>query len=153
MATAYMVPRYRVTLVQETGPEIAPQLPVHNPDVAYWVLRPYFDGLDREHFVSLLLDIKHRLIGLNVISIGHLSAAPVHPREVYKAAVTANAAAIIVAHNHPSGDPEPSPDDVATTRRLAEAGRILGIELLDHVVVGEDRYVSLRERGLFDPAS
>src|SRR5690606_19408838 len=103
MATAYMVPRYRVTLVQETGPEIAPQLPVHNPDVAYWVLRPYFDGLDREHFVSLLLDIKHRLIGLNVISIGHLSAAPVHPREVYKAAVTANAAAIIVAHNHPSG--------------------------------------------------
>ena len=152
MATAYMVPRYRVALVQETGPEVAPQLSVHNPDAVYWILRPYFDGLDREHFVSLLLDTRQRLIGLNVVSIGHLSATLVHPREVYKAAVVANAAAIIVAHNHPSGDPEPSQDDVAITRRLAEAGRILGIELLDHVVVGEDRYVSLRERGLFDPA-
>lgn len=102
----------------------------------------------QECFLALLLNGKNRLSGIVEVSRGTLTASLVHPREVFASALTERAAAIIVAHNHPSGDPEPSAEDIQVTQRLKEAGTILGIPLLDHVVVGSaaDRFVSLRER-------
>ncbi|MGE5483201.1 MAG: RadC family protein [Bacteroidota bacterium] len=104
--------------------------------------------LDREHFEVVLLDVKSRVIGREVVSIGHLSGAPVHPREVFKPALQASAAAVVLIHNHPSGDPTPSRDDIAVTERLVQAGKILGIEVLDHLIIGAKQYVSLRQQGL-----
>ena len=110
-------------------------------------------GLEVETFHSLALDVRHELLAHEVVAVGTLTSAPVHPREVFRSALRRAAAALVVAHNHPSGDPEPSPEDVAVTRRLADAGRLLGVPLLDHVVLGEGRFVSLRERGLVGPAA
>ena len=100
-----------------------------------------------EVFAILCLSTKHRVIAYHEVSRGTLDATLVHPREVFKAALLANAASIVLAHNHPSGDPAPSPDDMALTRRLVDAGRLLGVEVLDHIVIGEGRYVSFRELG------
>jgi DNA repair protein RadC len=104
--------------------------------------------LKKETLKSILLDTKSRVIAIKTVSIGDLSSSIVHPREVFKDAVVASAASIIVAHNHPSGDPTPSADDVSVTKRLMAAGEILGIEVLDHIVVGDAEFVSLKERGL-----
>lgn len=104
--------------------------------------------LDRERFEVVLLDVKSRVIGCEVVSIGHLSGAPVHPREVFKPALEASAAAIVLVHNHPSGDPTPSRDDLAVTERLVQAGKILGIDVLDHLIIGAKQYVSLKQQGL-----
>jgi DNA repair protein RadC len=104
--------------------------------------------LDREMFVCLYLDHKNRVDGVHVVSVGSLAASLVHPREVFKGAMLANAAAIIVLHNHPSGDPTPSLEDRTITARLRAAGEILGIVLLDHVVVGADGFRSFSEAGL-----
>ena len=98
-----------------------------------------------EVFAILCLTTKHRVIAFHEVSRGILDSTLVHPREVFKAALLANAAAIVAGHNHPSGDPTPSPDDIALTRRLAAAGDILGVPLLDHVIVGEGRYYSFSE--------
>lgn len=103
--------------------------------------------LREEHFVCLFLNTKNHVIGRQTLSIGSLSASIVHPREVFRAAIRRSSASILCAHNHPSGDPTPSPEDVALTRRLAEAGELLGIELLDHLVIGDNRYTSLKETG------
>lgn len=103
--------------------------------------------LREEHFVCLFLNTKNRVIGRQTLSIGSLNASIVHPREVFRAAIRRSSASILCAHNHPSGDPTPSPEDVALTRRLAEAGELLGIELLDHLVIGDNRYTSLKETG------
>ena len=100
-----------------------------------------------EVFAMLCLTIKHRVIGYHEVSRGALDATLVHPREVFKAAILANAAAIILAHNHPSGDPTPSADDAELTRRLVEGGELLGIQVLDHLIVGDGRYLSFRETG------
>lgn len=98
-----------------------------------------------EVFAMLCLTTKHRVIGYHEVSRGTLDSTLVHPREVFKAAVLANAAAIVIAHNHPSGDPTPTPDDIEVTRRLVATGDILGIAVLDHIVVGEGRYYSFKE--------
>ncbi len=103
-------------------------------------------GLEREVFHVLLLDGKHRLKAREIVSIGSLTSSIVHPREVFRSAVRHAAAAVICAHNHPSGDPEPSAEDLEVTRRLHQAGRLLGVPLLDHVVLGDGGWVSLRER-------
>lgn len=108
-------------------------------------------GLSQETFHVLLLDGKHRLLRRQRVSEGTLTTSLVHPREVFGPAVREAAAAVIVAHNHPSGDPEPSGEDLAVTRRLIEAGRILGISVLDHVVIGDVGYVSIRDRISFEP--
>ena len=100
-----------------------------------------------EVFVVLCLTTKHRVIAYHEVSRGTLDATLVHPREVFKAAILANAAALILAHVHPSGDPTPSADDDDLTRRLAAAGTLLGIEVLDHIIVGDQRYASFRELG------
>ena len=102
----------------------------------------------REIFIAFYLDTRHKIRRAHVISIGSLAASIVHPREVFRPAIAHAAASIIVAHNHPSGEPEPSDDDIAITQRLAEAGELLGIPLVDHVIVGGRRHISLREQNL-----
>lgn len=106
--------------------------------------------LDREQFRVLLLDSRHGLIGTEVVAVGGLDHVPADPREVFKPAVRRSAAALIAVHNHPSGDPEPSARDLSLTQRLRDAGRVLGIPLLDHIVVARGGYVSLAARGLVD---
>lgn len=103
---------------------------------------------DREVFGCLHLNTKNRLVSWEIVSIGTLSSTIVHPREVFKAAIMANAAAVILCHNHPSGDPEPSVADIELTKRLAKAGDVLGIDVFDHVVVTDTGFVSLDERGI-----
>ena len=101
----------------------------------------------REHFLVLLLNARHECVAVETVSIGSLNASIVHPREVFRPAMLASAASIIVAHNHPSGDPEPSQEDLDITKRLAQVGELLGIGLLDHVVIAKRGVVSLRARG------
>jgi DNA repair protein RadC len=110
--------------------------------------RQHFEPLEREQFVAVLLDGKNRILGFNIVSTGSLTAALVHPREVFKPAILASAAAIVLVHNHPSGDPEPSAEDRAITERLKQAGELVGIRVLDHVVIGEDSYRSFAELNL-----
>jgi DNA repair protein RadC len=106
-------------------------------------------GLDREHFWALPLNTKNQLLRMVEVSVGSLNASIVHPRELFKEAVRLSAAAVVVVHNHPSGDPTPSGADIQLTRRLAKAGDVLGIELLDHVVIGDGgSHASLRDLGL-----
>jgi DNA repair protein RadC len=100
-----------------------------------------------EVFAILCLSTKHRVIAYHEVSRGTLDSTLVHPREVFKAAILANAAAIVLTHNHPSGDPTPSPDDVVLTQRLVQAGQILGIDVVDHVIIGDGRWVSFLEMG------
>ena len=122
---------------------------IGGPEDVYNLLRAELRDLKKETLKSLLLDAKNKVTAIRTVSIGDLTSSIANPREIFKDAVTASAASIIVAHNHPSGDPTPSADDLEVTRRLDEAGKILGIELLDHIVIGDGRFVSLKERGLF----
>lgn len=116
-------------------------------DVAALVLEQ-MRHLDREHFRALCLDTKNRVIAVENISVGSLNASIVHPREVFKSAIRRSAAALILVHNHPSGDTRPSTEDVEVTRRLQEAGKLLGISVLDHIIIGDGKYLSMREREL-----
>ena len=141
-------PWVRVMLVQETEGPYHPPITQSN-DVAR--LCADMLRLDREEFRVLLLNAKHRVMGVHTVSIGSLTVSIVHPREVYKAAILANAAAIIGIHNHPSGNPDPSPEDHALTKRLAEAGTLLGITLLDHVIIGENTHYSFADQGNLPP--
>ena len=120
---------------------------IRSPQDVANLLMPELRDLKKEHLKSLLLDTKNRVLKIHTVSVGILDSSLVHPREVFKDAIIASAAAIIVAHNHPSGDPTPSPEDRQITKRLYDAGQILGIELLDHIVIGDNRWVSLKERG------
>ena len=142
------VPWVRVMLVQETEGPYQPPISQSN-DVAR--LCADMLRLDREEFRVLLLNAKHRVMGVHTVSIGSLTVSIVHPREVYKAAILANAAAIIGIHNHPSGNPDPSPEDHALTKRLSEAGNILGITLLDHVIIGQNTHYSFADQGQLTP--
>ena len=102
----------------------------------------------REHFLCLYLNARNQVIHKEVVSIGSLSSSIVHPREVFQPAVSQSAASVVLAHNHPSGDVSPSQDDIELTRRLVEAGEIMGIDVLDHLIIGADDFLSLKERGL-----
>ena len=113
-------------------------------DVAEWLL-PRFGGQPVEQFGVVLLDARHGLVAARLVSSGSLDASTVHPREVFRHAIVGRAAAVILFHNHPSGDPEPSREDVALTRRLVAAATVLGIEVIDHIVLGSGRYFSFRE--------
>jgi DNA repair protein RadC len=125
--------------------------PVRNSSDAAEIFRSYLAGADREYFVVLLLDQKHRINALNLVSVGSLTTTLTHPREVFKPALLANAARVILCHNHPSGDPAPSREDIELTRRLVAAGEIFGIEILDHVVIGDGSHASLADQGLILP--
>jgi len=119
----------------------------HPQDVAA-LLMEEMRWLDREYFKVLSTNTKNRLLAVDTVSIGHLSGSLVHPREVFKNPIKRSAAAVILAHNHPSGDPAPSQEDIEITKRLREAGQILGIDVLDHIIIGDHRYTSLKERGV-----
>lgn len=120
---------------------------IRSPQDVYELMHLQFIAEKREHFLAVLLDTKNRVLRIETISIGTLDSSLVHPREVYRAAVREGAACWIAVHNHPSGDPTPSPEDIAITKRLKEAGELLGIALLDHLIIGDGNYTSLRERG------
>jgi len=115
------------------------------------LLVPQFGSRLVEQFGVVLLDTKHRVLRISLLSVGTLDASIVHPREVFREAAGGGAAAIILFHNHPSGDPRPSPDDVALTRRLMRAGEMMGIDVLDHVIIAENRFHSLRDAGDLKP--
>lgn len=140
------IPRYRITLVSEGG-HTAPCGVLRDSTAAVAALRPCFDGLDREQFLVCCLDAKNCCIGVNIVSIGTLTLSLVHPREVFKPAILLNACAIIAAHNHPSGDPTPSAEDRTLTTRLRDVGDLLGIRLLDHLILGDDRVYSFADQG------
>jgi DNA repair protein RadC len=149
----YRIPIYQVKLVRD-GSQMAERKKVDSPATAAAVLQQYLDGVDREHFVVLLLDTQNQIIGIHTVTVGTLDASLVHPREIFKPAILANAASVLLAHNHPSGDPTPSAEDRSVTRQLVAAGGLIGIEVLDHVVVGDThRYVSFREAGMLESAS
>jgi DNA repair protein RadC len=112
------------------------------------VLQEFMEGLDREKCVVMCLDRKNGLIGLNVVSVGSLTTSIVHPREVFKPAILSNASSVILSHNHPSGDPLPSQEDRALTARLVQAGKVLGVEALDHIIVGDGKYFSFADEGI-----
>lgn len=123
------------------------RLEVTSPEAAAEILMPLLQDLDREHCVTLNLDTKHRLLATTTVSIGSVDHTFMSPREVFRDALLRGASAIVIAHNHPSGDAEPSRDDERITRRIDRAGEIVGIEVLDHVVIGQQRWVSLARRG------
>jgi len=122
---------------------------IRSPQDAATYLMPDMTSLNQEHFVVLFLNIKNQIIHKQTIFIGSLNASIVHPREIYREAVKRSAASIICAHNHPSGVPTPSTEDIEVTKRIVEAGYIIGIELIDHVIIGDHQYISLKEKGYF----
>jgi DNA repair protein RadC len=105
-------------------------------------------GLQKEYFNTILLNTKNQILAIEEISVGSLNSSIVHPREVFNPAIKKSAGSIILVHNHPSGDPTPSREDIDVTARLIEAGKILGIHVLDHIIIGNNNYVSFKERGL-----
>lgn len=115
-------------------------------DVAAYLL-PQFGSRPVEQFGVVMLDTKHRLLRTSVVSVGTLDSSPAHPREIFREAASASAAAIVLFHNHPSGDPLPSRDDLELTRRLVQAGELMGIDVIDHVILADTRYFSFKEAG------
>ena len=134
-------------LEAEAGEKPRPVL--KSPEDVAAVVRSELKGKKKEHFLVLCLDTRNRLIDRKLVSMGSLDTSIVHPREVFKEAVSACAASVIFAHNHPSGDPEPSKEDVELTKRLAKAGEIMGIAVLDHIIICEKTHLSLKARNLF----
>ena len=124
------------------------RIQITSPRILAEMLLPQYGSRAVEHFGIVLLDTKHRVLRTTIMTVGTVDASIVHPREIFREAASAGAAAIVLFHNHPSGDPEPSQDDVALTRRLVAAGVLMGIDVVDHVILADARYCSLREKGL-----
>jgi DNA repair protein RadC len=122
---------------------------IHSPVDAAKLLVREMNYLDREHFKVINLNTKSQVLGIDNISIGSLNASLVHPREVFKQAIKRSTARLILVHNHPSGDPQPSREDLALTKRLCEAGELLGIPVLDHIILGNNNYLSMKEEEYF----
>lgn len=118
-----------------------------SPEVVADILKEYYATADREQFVVMCLNSKNKLICINVVSVGSLMSSMAHPREIFKPAILSNAAAVVVAHNHPSGDTTPSNEDKSLTANVVKAGVILGIPVLDHIIIG-DNYYSFKEHSL-----
>ncbi len=127
--------------------DISSKFKINSPEDVYRRLHPTMRESKKEHFVELCLDTKNQVIREDTISIGSLNANIVHPREVFRTALIQSAAHIIVAHNHPSGDPTPSREDIDITKKLVETGKIMGIDVLDHVIIGDCRHFSMKEAG------
>jgi len=146
---AYRLKTFRVQFVAEPA-EFPAGSPCRSSEDVERVARAIYATLDadKEHFLLLVMNNKNRVNGFKVISTGSLTASLVHPREVWRAALHLCAAAVMFIHNHPSGDPAPSPEDQDITRRLKETGELLGIRVLDHVVLGHERFFSFGDRGL-----
>jgi len=122
---------------------------VKTPEDVVGLVRGRLKGKKKEYFLALLLDTRGQLIKVSEISVGSLDTSIVHPREAFKEAISASAASVIFVHNHPSGDPEASEDDIKLTKRLAEAGEIVGIDVLDHIIISDKNHLSLKGKGLF----
>ena len=144
------IQKYKIQLIKEKSIkyEIVDKY-VNTPDAANNIVRPILESEPEEVCILLTLNTKGKVTGVSEISRGSINASIVHPREVFKRALLMNAASIIVAHNHPSGDPTPSQEDISLTKRLSEAGHILGIEVNDHIVIGDAKYASLKVSNLF----
>jgi DNA repair protein RadC len=140
----YRIPKYHIELVREGGFWV-PERQLSRPSAVYALAREITGKIDRETFYVICLDQKNQCIGVNLVSLGTLTAAAVHPREVLKPAVLLNSASIIVFHNHPSGNTEPSIDDIEISKRLKDAAELMGINFLDHIIVGDVGYLSLME--------
>lgn len=151
LAKPYAIPRYTISLVRD-GKASAPAPQIRSSRDARDILASYLADTDREHFVVLMIDQRSRIIGIHTVSTGSLTASIVHPREVFKILVLSNAAAFVAGHNHPSGDPQPSKEDRDLTTRLREAGKLMGIAMLDHVIVGDgtEEYFSFADQGLLN---
>lgn len=121
---------------------------IHGPEDAYEYAKNKLQYEQKEHFCVILLNTKNHIIGFREVSVGSLSASVVHPREVMLEAVKAHAASIILVHNHPSGDPTPSREDVNITDQLCKAGKVIDIPVLDHIIIGHNRFISLKEKGM-----
>lgn len=121
---------------------------ITSPDDAAGLVMEEMRRLDREHFRALLLNTRNQVIGMDKVSIGTLNSSMVHPRELFRNAIKRSAAAIILVHNHPSGDPTPSREDLDITGRLKEAGKIVGIDVLDHIIIGDNKFTSFKAKGL-----
>ena len=147
---AVYVPHFRVSLVRD-GSTRTDGRHARTPAEAAQILRACMpEDTDREVFAVLLLDARYKVIAFHVVSVGCLTSSLVHPRELYKVALLGNAVAVVACHNHPSGDATPSAEDIALTRRLVSAGTLMGVDLLDHVILGDGtgQWVSLKEGGL-----
>ena len=125
------------------------RISVKTPEDIVGLLRGRLKGKKKEYFLALLLDTRNQLIRVAEISVGSLDSSIVHPREVFKEAIAASAASVAFAHNHPSGDVTASEDDIKLTQRLVEAGEIMGIDVLDHIIIGDKQFLSLKREGLF----
>ena len=134
-------------LVNEHSPQYMTK--IKSPADVYIIIQNIADHLDenREHLIVISMDTKNQIKSIDITSIGTLNANIVHSREIFYTAICHRSASIIIAHNHPSGDPTPSKEDIAVTEKLMEAGKILGIDLLDHVITGKGRYCSLKDEG------
>lgn len=138
----YKIPQIKLAILREPSSEPLPA--IRTPSDLEQYLEP-MKHMAEEHFVALHLNARNQVAGFHVVSHGTVSASLVHPREVFKAAILNNAYCVIVAHNHPAGSTDPSPDDVDTTRQLIAAGKLLGIEILDHLIVSFRGVASIRE--------
>lgn len=121
---------------------------IHGPEDVYAFASPRYRHEHKEHFAVMSLSTKNHILALNDISVGTLNGSMVHPREVFEEAIVRHAAAIILIHNHPSGDPSPSREDIQVTQRMVKAGKVMDIPVLDHVIIGDGRFASLKEKGL-----
>ena len=128
-------------------PDLVP-FDIKNPEAVVKAIRASVQDKAKEHFKLILLNSRNRVIAISTISIGTLTTSLVHPREVFKEAIMHSAASVVLAHNHPSGDPDPSEDDLKITKKLVESGKILGIEVIDHIIIGKIDHYSFREKGL-----
>jgi DNA repair protein RadC len=144
---------YGVRVVRERKRKYRPfeEEEMTQPAMVYQLLKKKLDESDREMFVIVILNARHYVLGIHTVSVGTLQASLVHPREVFRVVLLMGAASIILAHNHPSGSVLPSQDDLTLTTRLKEAGELLGVEVLDHLIIGDDSFCSLKEEGKVKP--
>ncbi|NPV27206.1 MAG: DNA repair protein RadC [Firmicutes bacterium] len=132
--------------VASVSPEIRPV--IKSPQDVSLLVMDDMRFLDREHFRTIALNSKNQVVGIDTISIGSLNSSLVHPRELFRTVISRSAAAIVLVHNHPSGDPSPSREDLEVTRRIVEVGKLLGVEVLDHIIIGDGCFISLKEKGI-----
>lgn len=149
METYKRLPRVRVELIRDGSVRVPTRSCAHSGDAAR-IIREHIGGADREQFVVIALDSNNRAIAIHTATVGTLGHALITPREVFKFALLANASAVILGHNHPSGNPRPSDEDIQATKRLASAGQVVGITVVDHVIVTETDYTSMSLAGHLD---
>jgi DNA repair protein RadC len=152
MSAYSLLPIYHISLIRE-GSIKHPYQRFSNSKDIFLLGKQLLENSDRESFYVISLDSKNKMIGLNLVSMGSMSTSVVHPREVFKLLIVQSAAAAIFFHNHPSGDPAPSREDREATERLISAGKLLGIRVLDHIIIGSEDYYSFADSGLVEGAS